>query len=112
MKQACEWGEVEYDYRRFRANIVISGAEAFEEENWQRIQIGSATFELLDTCERCIMVTRDPNTGEGHDEHQPLRALMLNHSNERRRPIMGINAKLVSPSETAKIKLNDTLALL
>ena len=112
MKQGCDWGGVANDYRRFRPNIIISGVEAFEEENWTRIQIGTATFELLDTCSRCILVTRDPDTGEAHSDLQPMKALIAKHTNETKHPIMGINAKLVSPPKNAKISINDEIILL
>ena len=110
MKQGSEWAGLEYDYRRFRPNIIISGVEAFEEENWSRIQIGSTIFELLDTCERCIMTTRDPDTTDTHPKQQPLRALIKHHTNNTKHPIMGVNAKLISPADTAIISLNDAVA--
>lgn len=31
---------------RFRGNIIVSGAGAFEEENWTRIRIGRHVFEV------------------------------------------------------------------
>ena len=112
MKQGCDWGGVDHDYRRFRPNIIVSGVEAFEEENWSKIQIGTATFELLDTCSRCVLVTRDPDTGEQHPNLQPMKALIKQHSNASKEPIMGVNAKLVSPPEVAKISVGDKVILL
>ena len=112
MKQGCEWGGIGYDYRRFRPNIIISGVDAFEEENWSSIKIGTATFEMLDTCTRCIMVTRDPDNGEAHNKQQPLRALVKQHTDNTKHPIMGVNAKLTSPIDSAKIAINDTVTLL
>ncbi|RVU83338.1 MOSC domain-containing protein [Leucothrix sargassi] len=109
MKQACEWAGIEYDYRRFRPNIVISGVEAFEEEKWASFQIGSATFEMLDTCERCIITTRDPDTNEAHKTQEPLRSLMTHHANASRRPIMGVNAKLINDPKSVVISVNDTV---
>ncbi len=112
MKQGCDWADINYDHRRFRPNIIVSGVEAFEEESWTRIQIGSAIFELLDTCERCVLTTRDPDSGAKHPKQQPLRALIKNHINATKHPIMGINAKLVSSATEAKITLNDKIKLL
>ena len=112
MQQGCEWAGIPYDYRRFRPNIIISGVEAFEEESWARIQIGTAIFEMLDTCERCVLTTRDPDSGASHPKQQPLRALVKNHTNDTKHPIMGINAKLISPAIDSNITLSDTIKLL
>jgi len=47
----------EMDILRFRPNIVISGAEAFAEDNWQRIRIGDIEFDLVKPCARCAIPT-------------------------------------------------------
>ncbi|WP_323792868.1 MOSC domain-containing protein [Nocardioides sp.] len=49
---------------RFRPNVVISGAEAWAEDDWRRIRIGEATFRAVKACERCVMTTVDPETAE------------------------------------------------
>ncbi|CAB1449614.1 unnamed protein product [Pleuronectes platessa] len=48
---------------RFRPNIVISGCEAFEEDSWEEIQIGSVRLQRVMSCGRCIFTTVDPETG-------------------------------------------------
>ena len=53
------------DWRRFRPNLVFSAAESFVEDQYSRIQIGSAVFELVKPCARCVMITVDPETGQG-----------------------------------------------
>jgi hypothetical protein len=62
---------------RFRPNLVISGAEPFAEDNWQRIRIhaASGTVELDCThpCARCAIPGLDPFTGKAGKE--PLRTL-------------------------------------
>ncbi|XP_071996195.1 mitochondrial amidoxime-reducing component 1-like isoform X2 [Engystomops pustulosus] len=50
--------------RNFRPNIVISGCEAFGEDIWKEIQIGShVTLRRVMPCPRCILTTVDPDTG-------------------------------------------------
>jgi hypothetical protein len=94
---ASTYAAITPDMRRFRPNIVLSGTtEAFTEYNWQQLRIGNLTFNLLDTCVRCILTTRDPDTGEAHADKQPLRALKEHSTNERGQPIFGVNAKLLS----------------
>jgi len=50
--------------RRFRPNVVISGADAFAEDGWASIRIGEVTFEVVKPCARCRVVDLDPATGE------------------------------------------------
>lgn len=49
--------------RRFRPNIVVSGAGAFEEDTWRRIRIGDAEIEIVKPCARCVVIDTDPDTG-------------------------------------------------
>ncbi|XP_012708492.2 molybdenum cofactor sulfurase [Fundulus heteroclitus] len=48
---------------RFRANLVIAGAEPFEEDNWSHLIIGSARFLVAGRCGRCQMIGVDQDTG-------------------------------------------------
>lgn len=48
---------------RFRPNLVVSGCEAFAEDSWQSIKIGSVTFRVVKPCDRCIVTTVNQNTG-------------------------------------------------
>ncbi|XP_072461369.1 molybdenum cofactor sulfurase isoform X1 [Notamacropus eugenii] len=50
--------------QRFRANIVICGNKAFEEEKWDEISIGSLRFLVLGPCHRCQMICIDQETGQ------------------------------------------------
>jgi len=45
---------------RFRPNIVISGCDAFEEDQWKRIRIGDVEFELAEPCARCGIPAINP----------------------------------------------------
>lgn len=48
---------------RFRPNIVVSDCEAFEEDSWEELQIGSVRLQRVMSCDRCIFTTVDPETG-------------------------------------------------
>lgn len=48
---------------RFRPNIVVSDCEAYAEDSWQEIQIGSVRFQRVMSCGRCVFTTVDPETG-------------------------------------------------
>lgn len=60
---------------RFRPNLVIEGAQAFAEDGWKRIRIGEMEFRVLKPCERCILTTIDPQTGERSADREPLTTL-------------------------------------
>ncbi|WP_330295035.1 MOSC domain-containing protein [Streptomyces sp. NBC_00503] len=58
---------------RFRPNVVVSGAEAWAEDDWRRIAIGDAVFRGVRECGRCIVTTTDQVTAERGKE--PLKTL-------------------------------------
>jgi uncharacterized protein YcbX len=92
------------DLRRFRTNIHLAAdAPAYAEEGWQgrRLRVGDAELELLHPCERCVIPTRDPDTGQKHADI--LRWLTREH-----RGLFGINARPVRP---ARIALGDPVRL-
>ncbi len=41
----------------FRPNIVVSGFEAYEEDQWKKIKIGNQLFEVVSKCPRCSMTS-------------------------------------------------------
>lgn len=59
--------------RRFRPNLVIEGAKPFEEDDWNRIEIGHVSLRRTMKAGRCLVTTLDIETGETSEE--PLRTL-------------------------------------
>ena len=61
---------VEVDRRRFRANLYLEGLEPEEELSWlgRRIRAGDAELEVVTRCERCVVITRDPDTTQPSPE--------------------------------------------
>jgi uncharacterized protein len=64
---------------RFRPNLVVSGAEAFAEDGWTRLQIGEALFEVRKPCTRCAIITTDQERGE-RAAKEPLTVLAGFHT--------------------------------
>lgn len=58
---------------RFRPNLVVSGCDAYEEDQWKRIKIGEVTFRLVKPCSRCIIPNIDIETAKRSNE--PARTL-------------------------------------
>ncbi|WP_435103817.1 MOSC domain-containing protein [Arhodomonas sp. AD133] len=59
----------------FRANLVIDGGEAFQEDGWAEVRIGEAVFEVVAPCSRCVFTTVDPQRGEAAADREPFRTL-------------------------------------
>jgi len=58
---------------RFRANLVVSGAPAFAEDQWSQVRIGAVLFHVVKPCARCVVTTINQETaGRGKE---PLRTL-------------------------------------
>lgn len=62
---------------RLRANLEIDGVPPFWEDrlfadhdHLVAFEIGDVVFEGINPCQRCVVPTRDPHTGESHDEFQ------------------------------------------
>jgi uncharacterized protein len=58
---------------RFRPNIVVAGTAPYDEDTWQRIEIGDVPFDVVKPCERCVITTIDQSTGNAGKE--PLATL-------------------------------------
>jgi uncharacterized protein YcbX len=60
--------EPSVDGRRFRQNIYITGTTPHGEDEWigGRVRVGSATLNVKIRDERCVITTRNPDTGD-HD---------------------------------------------
>ncbi|KAI1327152.1 hypothetical protein F5Y16DRAFT_410504 [Xylariaceae sp. FL0255] len=72
----------ELDVRRFRANIILTGSEAYEEETWKRVRFqpgksslhNDAVFDVSCRTVRCKMPNVDQDTGMRHPR-EPDRTL-------------------------------------
>lgn len=51
------------DPLRFRANVIVSGCEAFEEDHWEEISIQTVRLFGAKPCARCQLVNVEPSTG-------------------------------------------------
>lgn len=88
--------------RRFRPNVVVSGAEAaFAEDGWTRVRIGEVGFRVTKGCDRCVLTTIDPVTYTKGKE--PIRTLSK-HRKWDGKVWFGIN---LIPDSPGKITLAD-----
>lgn len=59
--------------KRFRPNIVVSGAIAYAEDSWRRLRIGAIEFDVVKPCSRCVIPSIDLHTAQ----KQPIVAQTL-----------------------------------
>ncbi len=67
--------EYPVDIRRFRPNVVITGAEPWAEDRWRRLLIGVVGLTVAKPCSRCVVTTVDPDSGEKNPNTEPLKTL-------------------------------------
>ena len=60
---------------RFRANFIVSGCPAFDEDTWAEIWIGDVMFKNMKPCQRCSNTLVDPMSGKKHEQFEPLKTL-------------------------------------
>lgn len=83
---------------RFRPNIVVSGCDAFAEDDWKQLQIGELSLRIVKPCCRCVIPSIDIETGERSQNHEPTKTL----SSYRRRDnkiLFGQNAVIDGQGE-------------
>ena len=92
------------DPLRFRANLYVEGAAAWEETNWvgRILRIGAVKLKAVDLIERCAATNVDPETAE-RDLNLPL-ALQRGFGHCQ----MGLYLRVL---EAGTLKLGDSLKL-
>jgi hypothetical protein len=98
--------ELPVDLRRFRPNVHLQlDSEAFAEHGWEgrRLRVGDVELKLIHPCERCVIVTRDPDTCERDSR---ILLWLMRHQRE----LFGINAEIPDPGGT--IRAGDPVELL
>ena len=58
-------GDDAVDGRRFRMTTVVDGVDAWEEHGWngREVRVGDAVLRVAEPTPRCVVTTRDPDTG-------------------------------------------------
>jgi len=108
--QLIAQGEAAVTMERFRPNLVITDCLPRAEDQWDRIRIADTKFQTAGPCERCIMTTLDPATGERLGP-EPLRTL----AQDRRAPSSsGVNfgQNLVHLTNAGTLTVGDNVEVL
>ena len=67
---------------RFRPNIVFSGGQPYEEDDWKTFTVGKNKFIGVKHCSLCVMITINQDTAEKSAE--PLRTLSTYRKKENK----------------------------
>jgi hypothetical protein len=94
---------------RFRPNVVVSGAAAFDEDGWAAIRIGEVEFAVAGPCDRCVMITLDPETGEARPDREPLALLGRQRRGADGKVYFG---QFLIPLSHGRIHVGDAVAVL
>lgn len=97
------WGK-SLDRRRFRANLIVKVDEhSFNDKDWigKQLSIGDAKLQIDMSCERCSLITIDPDTLERD-------ASLLKKVNEELDLKFGLYASVIQPGD---VRLGDKLYL-
>jgi uncharacterized protein YcbX len=94
---------------RFRPNVVVEGGLAWDEDCWRVVRTGEAVFRVAKPCERCIVTTIDPATGERPDKTEPLYTLGRFRRDLRGGVMFGQN---LIPERLGRIRVGDPVEVL
>src|SRR5216684_5475109 len=87
---------MDVDHRRFRANLYVTGLAPEEELAWigRRVAIGEAELEVVSRCERCVVITKDPDTRVATPE-------LLRVLTQTQETCMGVYCRVTRPGRVA-----------
>jgi uncharacterized protein len=102
----CSLAETPLSMIRFRPNVVVSGAPAWEEDSWRLLRVGDVRFRVVKSCDRCVMTTVDPQTGRRGKE--PI-ATLARHRRWDGVTWFGVN---LIPDDVGTIRPGDPLEVL
>jgi MOSC domain-containing protein len=98
-------GGAPIDMRRFRPNLVVSGAPAWAEDGWATLAVGGVYLRMPKPCARCSIPGVDPDTAAITKE--PLRTLARLRTRDHK-TWFGINA---IPDGDGVLHVGDTVRL-
>ena len=102
-------GHAAAEMARFRANIVLTGLDAYDEDYAKQARIGDAVIRMVKPCARCSVPGVDPATGE-HDSAVPdmLARYRARTGSEPQGVMFGVNA-IVSTGEGTLLRVGDAV---
>jgi uncharacterized protein len=113
MRDLNERLNVPLSIRRFRTNFIFSGGAPFVEDSFKNFKIGDVDFIGVKPCARCVLTTRDPDSGVKGRE--PLATLQTYRSHGTK-ILFGQNvvfdAKKWTGAALPTVKIGDAITLI
>lgn len=101
--------ETPAEMERFRPNLVVTGATPYDEDSWGVVRIGGVEFDVAGGCDRCVMVTLDPLTGEKRVDHEPLAMLGRQRRGDDGKPYFG---QFLVPRTLGRLHVGDRVEVI
>lgn len=97
---------------RFRPNIIMTGPEAYDEDDWKLIKIGSHLYHVCSRTSRCRLPNVDPITGV-KDALEPDKAMRSFRTIDLGAPNKAcLGMQMVPASEEGEISVGDCIEVL
>jgi uncharacterized protein YcbX len=89
------------DHRRFRQNLLISSDEPHVEDTWLggTVRVGGALVRVKMRDSRCVITTRDPDTGE--PDMDTLKIIAAYRKDQPKEVNFGVYATVIEPGDVA-----------
>ena len=96
---------------RFRPNLVVEGAQPWDEDRWARLRVGEVDLDLVKPCARCKVTTVDQHAGvvAGEEPLATLRATRMSADARVPGVLFGWNA---IPRGSGSIRVGDGVTVL
>ncbi|CDM28181.1 hypothetical protein DTO006G1_2730 [Penicillium roqueforti] len=108
----CAYAIPRLSIRRFRANIIIQGPSAFEEDHWKRLAIGGTEIHASCRTVRCRLPNVDPLSGDRHNAEpdRTLKSYRRIDDGDRTNACLGM--QLVPAKEEFVVRVGDSVEVL
>lgn len=98
---------------RFRANLIVTGPEAYHEDTWRRIKIGFYEYDVSARTARCKMPNVDQFTGERHPSEPDKTLRSFRAVDEGAGPNVGcLGVQMVPISMESALRVGDEITVL
>ena len=95
---------------RFRPSFVVNGCDAFAEDTWKNLRVGTVNFRTGGPCARCIVTTTNQLTAERGKE--PLRTLAMYRRDAEDPTDVNFGQNLIHETKSGTVRVGDAVELL